>query len=75
MMDVPSLEFISEITQIFSLTQISKEKGWEGLLSMKLDFGNYGTEFWFGSNISKSFGQPLTPNFQIKHNDEDSACV
>lgn len=72
MIDSESLQSISEIIQMFSLTSISKEKGWEGLLSMELYFGNYGAEFWLGSNVSKSFGQPLIPNFQIRHNDEDS---
>jgi len=44
------------------------------LLSMELDFGKYGAEFWLGSYLAKSFGQPLIPNFQIKHKDEDSEC-
>lgn len=69
MIDGVSIDSISGSRQMFCLTPASKEKGWEGLLKMDLDFGKYGPEFWLRSNLSKSFGQPLTPNFQIRHND------
>lgn len=61
MMEGASVQFISEIVQMFSLPSISKGKGWEGLSSMKLSFGNFKSEFWLGSNLSKISWKTTNP--------------
>lgn len=72
MIEGASVEPTSEILQ-FSLPSKSKEKGWEGLSSMKLGFGNFESEFWLRSNLSKMSWKTTNPQILcIKHSDEDS---